>query len=205
MRSPPAAPRPCAGFTLIELMCVLAILLLLFAMSFGVGGAVRQKSRQQQCRQNLQFVYQALRVAAAENADRYPVATNAASADAVFQALVPKYSSRVDVFRCPGRTRDPFTETTAATKRFRNHFAYAQGRAEADGAEHWLVSDAQVDTRAKAVGAPLFADTDDGPGSNHGKHGGSVLFLDGRAEASPARAKFEITVPPGGAILNPNP
>jgi prepilin-type N-terminal cleavage/methylation domain-containing protein len=202
MRPNPSRRTPRA-FSLIELLCVMGILLVLFALSFGVGGRDRQRVRQEECRANLMLVHQALRIAATDHAERYPATNGAASSDVVLQGLVPRYSSRVDIFRCPGRTRDPFTGGSATTKHFRNHFAYAMGRTTADGAEDWLLSDEQVDTRPKRPGDPLFADKDDGIGSNHGAHGGSALFCDGHAEASPPRAKFAVSLPPGGAILNP--
>jgi prepilin-type N-terminal cleavage/methylation domain-containing protein len=195
----------CHGFTLIELMCTLAILLILFAVSFGIGGKDRQKERQQQCRENQRLVHLALTVAANELGGPFPTAKDAADSDAVFQALVPRYSSRVDVFRCPGRTRDPFTGGSATSRTFRNHYAYAAGITSTAGPGQWLLSDAQVDTRPKAVGAALFSETDQGPGSNHGAFGGIVTFVDGHATFSPAKAAFEIQVPPGAAVLNPVP
>lgn len=195
----------CRGFTLIELMCTLAILLVLFALSFGIGGKDRQKERQQQCRENQRLVHLALTVAANDLGGPFPVAKGATDSDAVFQTLVPRYSSRLDVFRCPGRTRDPFTGGSATSRRFRNHYAYAAGLTSTADAAQWLLSDAQVDTRPKAVGAALFAESDQGPGSNHGAFGGIVTFVDGRADFSPPKAAFEIQVPTGAAVLNPAP
>lgn len=181
----------------------MAILLILFALSFGIGGKARQRTRQEECRQNLLLVHQALKIAATDNNERYPAVKNATSADDVLSGLVPKYSSRVDMFRCPGRTRDPFTAASSTTTRFRNHFAYAMGLSAAAGADQWLLSDDQVNTKPKAVGDPLFSEMDSGRGSNHGKYGGSVLFADGHAEDSPPKSKFAISIPNGGAILNP--
>lgn len=181
----------------------MAILLILFALSFGIGGKARQRTLQEECRQNLQLVHQALRIAAADNKETYPSSKTASSSDDVLSGLVPKYSSRVDMFRCPGRTRDPFTAASATTTRFRNHFAYAMGVTSTAGADQWLLSDDQVNTKPKAVGDPLFSETDSGRGSNHGRYGGSVLFADGHAEGSAPKSAFAISVPNGGAILNP--
>jgi len=193
------------AFSFIELLCVLAILLILFALSFGLGGEARQRSRQEQCRGNLSLIHQALRIAAAENGERYPAVKGATDSDAVLSGLVPKYSSRVDMFRCPGRTRDPFSGASATTRRFRNHFAYASGLGTAPDAAQWLLSDEQADTRAKALGGLLFSETGSGTGSNHGKYGGSILFADGHSDASPPRTLFPINIPTNGAILNPRP
>ena len=206
-RLPSDRKRASGGFSFIELLCTLAILLLLFALSFGVGGKDRQAARQQQCRDNQRLVHQALSIAATEAGGAFPTVRGATESDAVFATLVPKYSSRVDVFRCPGRTRDPFTGASATTRRFRNHFAYLSGLTSTTAPDptQWLLSDAQVDTRPKEPGAALFSAKDDGPGSNHGGHGGVVTFVDGHSEVSPPKAAFAVRVPAGTQLLNPAP
>jgi prepilin-type N-terminal cleavage/methylation domain-containing protein len=197
----PRPPR--GGFSFIELLCVLAILLIVFALSFGVGGKARQQSRLEESRGNLSLLHQALRIAAAENGERFPTVAGATDSDTVLSRLVPRYSSRVDLFRCPGRTRDPFTGASATTQRFRNHFAYASGLGNQPDATQWLLSDEQVDTRRKAIGDRIFSETDSGLGSNHGQHGGSILFTDGHAAFSAPKAAFAIQIPPGAIALNP--
>jgi prepilin-type processing-associated H-X9-DG protein len=67
------------------------------------------------------------------------------------------------------------------------------------------MSDKQVDNLAKASGQDVFSTTGKPPGNNHEKSGGNILFCDGRAEFSPARAPFALPLGEGVVLLNPKP
>jgi hypothetical protein len=181
----------------------MAILLIVAALSLGRGTKSKQQPRLAQCRQNLQIIGVALQTAAADNQQRFPATKGASFSDDIFAGLIPKYSSRVDVFRCPGRSRDPMVGTDVTLKNFRNHYAYAMGLALTAPPEQWLASDAQVSERSKRFGEVVFSQKASGPGSNHAQFGGSFLMVDGRVEASDPRARFAVDVPTNGVLLNP--
>jgi hypothetical protein len=70
-------------------------------------------------------------------------------------------------------------------------------------AEQWIMADALVDAKAHAVGEAIFSVDGKGPGNNHDKFGGVIVFVDGRAEITKPQTKFPISIPPGTKILNP--
>jgi hypothetical protein len=70
--------------------------------------------------------------------------------------------------------------------------------------EQWVMSDWLLDEKPHAAGELIFSSDGKGKGNNHDKYGGVILFVDGRAEISKAKANFPITVPTGTKILNPS-
>lgn len=192
-----------AAFSLIELLCVVAIILILYVMYFSAGSKHYQRRQQEACAQNLQFVHQALRSHALDHQDRFPVVTNATISEAPLSLLVPAATTRTAIFICPGSSDSSLPEAKPFADR-RISYAYVMGLGTDAGADQWLVSDAQVDTKSKAVGVPLFSSESGArPGNNHKNFGGVVLFADGRAERSPPRAAFALSVPTNAVVLNP--
>lgn len=200
---PPAyrwsAPR---AFMLIELVCVAAILLILFVVYFNPSGARYQSRKQVACRQNLQFLYLALQMYANDHTGRFPQTRMAETAEPVLSLLVPQYTTRTELFICPGsrhrklKPAQPFADA-------RISYAYLMGLTNDNNPGQWLLSDRQVNTLPKQTGERLFATNSIGPGSNHRQFGGNVLFTDGHTAFSPPRAAWPILHPPGTTALNP--
>ena len=81
-------------------------------------------------------------------------------------------------------------------------YAYFMGRSLTNS-QQVIMSDRQVDTRAKSAGQAVFSTTGKPPGSNHRKFGGNFLFCDGHTETSSSLAPFPLTLTNGEALLNP--
>jgi prepilin-type processing-associated H-X9-DG protein len=75
----------------------------------------------------------------------------------------------------------------------------------AEDTDKVLMSDAQVNTASKGVGATVFSENGRPPGNNHGKSGGNLLMGDGSVTSTTGNAQFPITVQPPVVLLNPKP
>ena len=140
---------------------------------------------------------------AQDNRGRYPVTTNALTAEDALAPLVPHYSSDTGIFTCPASGDSPLP----AGKAFRDwkiSYAYYMGRHSAD-ADKVLLSDAQVDTRSKGEGDTAFSSTGKPPGNNHGKGGGNLLMGDGSVVSSAGNAPFSLNLTQSVVLLNPKP
>ena len=189
-----------AGFSMIELLAVAAILLLLFTLYWGSGASESQLRRvQKDCQSQLQRLYVSLSIYANEHDGHFPVASNALTPAQGLAVLVPRYTVDTSLFLCPGVKNAP----AQAELPFREHrisYAYYMGRRVTDNAV--LMSDAQ-DNPARSAGIAAFSSTSKAPGNNHGKIGGNFLFCDGRAEASAPRVPFSLGPTQGIVLLNP--
>jgi prepilin-type processing-associated H-X9-DG protein len=199
------APTPCrAGFSSIELLAVVAILLLLFVLLWGPRVSVnKQRQAQKDCQNQLQKIYMAMQIYANEHAGKFPETPGARSSEEALDVLVPRYTVDTAAFICPG-SKDP---PLPAGESFRQHkisYAYYMGRRAVE-AQEVLMSDEQVDARSRTSGDYAFSSTGKPPGNNHGKLGGNLLFCDGRAEPAPAKVPFSIVLTQGVVLLNPHP
>ena len=193
--------RGAGGFSLLELLVVLALMFILTTMYWSGGAASRQHKLLSECRANLQMIHMAMEIYANEHAGRFPEATNARTSGEALAELVPRYTVDTVVFICPGSN----DRALPAGEPFLNRkisYAYYMGRRTAN-AENVLMSDAQTDTRSKLAGEYIFSSTGKPPGNNHGKYGGNFLFCDGHAESCPAQARFSIMLTDGVVLLNP--
>jgi prepilin-type processing-associated H-X9-DG protein len=199
------APAPClAGFSSIELLAVVAILLLLFVLLWGPRVSDnKQRQAQKDCQNQLQKIYMAMEIYANDHAGRFPETPGARSSEEALDVLVPRYTVDTAAFICPG-SKDP---PLPASESFRQHkisYAYYMGRRAAE-AQEVLMSDEQVDTGSRRTGDYAFSSTGKPPGNNHGKLGGNFLFCDGHAEPAPAKLPFSIVLTQGVVLLNPHP
>jgi prepilin-type N-terminal cleavage/methylation domain-containing protein/prepilin-type processing-associated H-X9-DG protein len=192
-----------AGFSMIELLAVVAILLLVFVLYWAPStSGNREREVQKDCQTHLQKIYVAMEIYANEHAGGFPVLTGAVTSAEALDALVPRYTVDTAVFVCPGSKDRPLS----AGESFRQHkisYAYYMGRRAGDG-QQVLMSDEQVDTRAKAAGEYAFSATGKPPGNNHDKRGGNLLFCDGRTDATPSRLPFALMLTQGVVLLNPS-
>jgi prepilin-type N-terminal cleavage/methylation domain-containing protein/prepilin-type processing-associated H-X9-DG protein len=190
-----------AGFSLLELLVVAAILAVVFTLYWKPGTGSRQRALEAACQRNLQKLQISMQTFATENGGNLPFLKGASNSAEVLDWLVPKYNSDVAVFICP-ESKDSVRVGLESLKRQKISYAYYMGRGTAK-AQQILMTDAQVDTRPKIVGELVFSADGMGPGNNHGKSGGNLLFGDGHVEPSPARARINLPVGEGQVLLNP--
>ena len=67
------------------------------------------------------------------------------------------------------------------------------------------MSDRQINTLSKNTNDQVFSLNGRGPGNNHHKYGGNVLFLDGSVQDTPPNATFSLAFSNGIVLLNPKP
>ncbi|MFO7945528.1 MAG: prepilin-type N-terminal cleavage/methylation domain-containing protein, partial [Armatimonadota bacterium] len=83
------------GFTIAEVLGVVAIIAILAAILFPVFARAREKARDASCRANLANIAMALRTYALENDGRYPPDDND------LRPLLPVYLDTSQPFACP--------------------------------------------------------------------------------------------------------
>ena len=108
------------AYTLVELCVVLAIVVVLSLMLFGVFSRVREKSRQATCQSNLHQIYLALSQYVADNDNHFPN-------DLGWSDSLSVYIKTQDVFVCPSIPRPFPPELTAAAADRRVDYTYARG------------------------------------------------------------------------------
>jgi hypothetical protein len=199
-------PRPgcaAAGFSLVELMITLALMIVMSVMLYGFGSASRQRAQKTACQGNLSKIYLALEIYAGDCGGKFPMTTNARTAEEALDVLVPRYSVDTGIFICPGG-RDSALPAGESFRKRRISYAYYMGWPATNTAGA-LMSDRQVDPRPKNEGDFVFSTTGKPPGNNHHKYGGNFLFCDGRIESTPPQLSFPLAVTPGIVLLNPKP
>jgi len=192
------------GFSLLELLIVMSIIVVLFTLYFGGGSRGFQMKQIANCQKNLQNIYIALKTYSMDNSDRFPALTGPQTSEPVLSLLVPRYTTGTEFFTCPGSKDSKLPDAQPFETR-KISYAYYMGHAVTDGADQPLISDRQVDTNAKSPGQLLFSPDGKRPGNNHDRYGGNVMFCDGNAQSSPARSAFNLTNASGVVLLNPRP
>jgi prepilin-type N-terminal cleavage/methylation domain-containing protein len=202
---PPARLRAhsAPGFSLLEMLITLALILVLFTMLYGFGSRSHQRTQKQACGKNLQNIYLALDIHAKENNGALPVIPGATSSETPLSQLVPRYTVASEAFVCPGSKDTPVPNGEPFGGR-RISYAYLMGqRLAMPGA--LLMSDRQVNALPKQTGEPVFSSDGKPPANNHHQYGGVFLFADGHTETSAPKAPFAITWPTNVTFLNPKP
>lgn len=204
LRQTPAAP---AGFSLIEMLITLALMVIMISMLEGFASAKHQRTQKQLCADNLQKIYLALQIYANDFKGALPRNTNALTSEAVLDALVPKYSADTTIFICPGG-RDKPIPSGEPLSQHKISYAYYMGRRLNDAQaspQTVLLTDRQVNTEAKRAGETIFSPNGKSPGNNHHKYGGNFLMADGSVTAGAAQLTFSLAAAPGVVLLNPKP
>ena len=92
-----------AGFSLVELLITLALMLIMTTMMWGFGSASRQRAEKKACQQNLSKIYLAMQIYANDYAGKLPETTNArTSEEALDVAGAALHGGHVH-FHLPGR------------------------------------------------------------------------------------------------------
>ena len=205
MRSCPhpdrSAFRRARAFSLVELLVTLAIIIVLFLVMYGFGSKSHQAQQKIVCQKNLTTILVALEIFARDHDGLFPVLTNALTSEEPLAQLVPKYTAMTEMFICPGSKDKRIPDGELFTKR-RISYAYYMGQRAESGSE-LLMSDQQIDTRPKPVGAQVFSADGKKPGNNHHQYGGNLLYVDGRTEKISATTPYSLIATQGVVLLNP--
>ena len=200
-------PAATAGFSLIELLITLALMIILTTMMYGFGSARRQRNQKQLCADNLMKIYLAMQIYANDFGGELPLNTNAVTSEAVLDALVPRYSADTSIFICPGG-RDAEIPSGEPLSKHKISYAYYMGHhlaANAGAMPFALMSDRQVNTEPKRAGEMVFSPDGKPPGNNHHKYGGNILFSDGSVQTTGPLLPFSLAFTQGVVLLNPKP
>ncbi|MGD0251373.1 MAG: type II secretion system protein [Verrucomicrobiota bacterium] len=195
----PAQP----GFSLVELLITLVLMLIMTTMMWGFGSANRQRAEKKACQQNLSKIYLAMQIYANDYAGKLPETAEARTSEEALDVLVPRYTVDTSIFICPGGRDSALPEGESFRKR-KISYAYYLG-AHLNDAQQALMSDRQVNTQPKNAGDDAFSTTGKPPGNNHHKYGGNFLFCDGHMEMTPPRIPFSLATNQGVVLLNPRP
>jgi prepilin-type N-terminal cleavage/methylation domain-containing protein/prepilin-type processing-associated H-X9-DG protein len=193
-----------SGFTLIELMVVVMLILILYVLAYGPAQKSYQEKKLILCQKNLQMIHVALKIYAADYHDSYPVVPGAATAETPLSLLVPRCTTETAIFICPGSANRSLPEAQPFADR-KISYAYYMGRTIRNGADAMLLSDAQLNTRPRHAGEPMFSVSGKRPADNHRKFGGNVLFCDGHAEQFESMASRDLLFTNPVVLLNPKP
>ena len=195
------------GFSLIELLITLALMVIVISMLEGFASGKHQRTQKQLCADNLQKIYLALQIYANDFRGALPQNTNALTSEEVLDALVPKYSADTSIFICPGG-RDSQIPSGEPLAKHKISYAYYMGRrlnSSQPDPQTVLLTDRQINTEAKRAGEMIFSANGKSPGNNHHKYGGNFLFADGSVTAGAAQLTFSLAATPGVVLLNPKP
>ena len=195
----PAQP----GFSLVELLITLVLMLIMTTMMWGFGSSNRQRAEKKACQQNLSKIYLAMQIYANDYAGKLPETAEARTSEEALDVLVPRYTVDTSIFICPGGRDSALPEGESFRKR-KISYAYYLG-AHLNDAQQALMSDRQVNTQPKNAGDDAFSTTGKPPGNNHHKYGGNFLFCDGHMEMTPPRIPFSLATNQGVVLLNPRP
>jgi len=188
-----------AGFSLVEMLVTLVILIILMTLYWGPNSASRQRALKSTCGKNLSKLYVAMDIYATEHDGKFPEVPGARTSEEALVVLVPRYTSDTSLFVCPGSQDSALAPDVFQKGRI--SYAYYMGLTPKNSQP--LMSDRQVDTSSKSAGQFAFSPNGKAPGNNHRKFGGNFLFPDGRVESTPAKLPFSATLSPGVVLLNP--
>jgi type II secretory pathway pseudopilin PulG len=191
------------AFVLLELIIIMGLLLILFVTYWGRGSIQNQRKKQQACRQNLQLVYLALQNYALDHDLRLPTEATAKTSEEPLSLLVPKYTTRSDIFICPGSKHSRIPQGESFRRR-KISYSYLSGLKNESASGQWVLADWLIRAQAFQAGDQIFSSDGKGPGNNHDKFGGVILLMDGSAEITGPTASINLELPKGTKILNPN-
>jgi prepilin-type N-terminal cleavage/methylation domain-containing protein len=195
------------GFSLVELLITLALMVIISTMMWGFASARHQRNQKQLCADNLQKIYLAMQIYANDFGGKLPQNTNATTSEEVLDELVPKYTADTSIFICPGGC-DSEIPSGEPLDKHKISYAYYMGYqlpTNENATPFVLMSDRQVNTEPKRAGEIVFSENGKPPGNNHHKYGGNFLFSDGSVQASGPQLAFSLAFTQDVVLLNPKP
>ncbi|MBI5687691.1 MAG: type II secretion system protein [Verrucomicrobia bacterium] len=178
------------GFTLVELLVVMAIIGVMAGMVMPQIAKAMEKIRRTACSNNLRQIGLALHAYAQDSDGRYPFTGSVGdSANKHFALLFPRWMNNETVFVCKsaatrGYRADGVSEgsstggaRTDALKAGENCYAYAFGLGGPNTEDLPLACDQLAEA---SLSAQRWAKQ--GFGGNHSDEGGNVLYLDGHVD-----------------------
>jgi len=189
------------GFSLVELLVTLALLIFMVVLMHGFGSRSNQMRQKKACGHNLQTIFMALQIFANEHEGQFPLVPSAKSSEEALSLLVPRYTVASDRFICPG-SKDSSIPSAAPLLDRRISYAYFMGH-RLGGTAEVLMSDRWIDSQPKNKGAPVFSPNGKAPGNNHHQYGGNFLFSDGEVRSSGPKAAFDVSWNPNIVLINP--
>lgn len=187
---------------MLELLLVLVVVGVVMFLMWGPVTRGRAERARAVCGAQLMQLHVALTMYAFDAGGRFPAVLNARSSEEPLSLLVPRYLSETRWFVCPA-TREKPPPVRPGFAGGRVSFAYYQGLRTNVPPDLPLMSDEQVNGKAKRPGEGVFSTDGRAPGNNHGDSGGNVLFVDGSVRFTPPRAAFPLPLPGGVQLLNP--
>ena len=190
-----------AAFSLVELMIVIAMIVVVYAMWMGSMSGSRAQTKAENCSDHLQKIFLAAQIYE-NDFGKFPLNTNARTSESVLDSMVPHYTSDTSIFTCPA-SPDWSIPAGDSLNKHTISYAYYMGRGTNAGSADFLMSDRQINTQSKNSGDQVFSLSGWAPGNNHGKYGGNVLFCDGHVQNMPPRAPFSLAFSNDVVLLNP--
>jgi prepilin-type N-terminal cleavage/methylation domain-containing protein len=190
-----------AGFSLLELLVVLALLVILTVMSTGRFSSSARRTELAHCQGNLQKIYLALSLYRNDNGV-LPVLKDAPDPAAALSLLIPKSTTVTEIFICPGSRDQALPEGESFAHR-RISYAYYMGRGSNDDPGEVLFSDWQVNNAPKRAGQQIFSFDGKKPGNNHHSDGGNLVSCGGAVSGSGPKAARDLLFPSSVRLLNP--
>lgn len=190
------------GFSLVELLLVVLIVMVLVILSAGRLTTSSRDKIKAQCQGNLQKIFLSTTIYANDNKGSYPLIINAEHSEQPLSLLVPRCTTLTEMFICPGSGDRALPEGESFARR-RISYAYYMGRLTNEGPDEVILSDRQIDTSAKTNGQQIFSYDGSRPGANHGKYGGCYITLSGESGATPSIANRSFSFGTNVTLLNP--
>ncbi|MDB6129535.1 MAG: hypothetical protein JWM04_642 [Verrucomicrobiales bacterium] len=193
--------RKNTGFSLIELLITMVLLIVLVVIANSRSGRSFQQEKLAICNRNLQSMYVAFSLYKNEKST-YPQLAGAQTSEPVLSQLVPKYTTMTEYFICPGTKAAPLPQGKPFAGQVIDYACYTGWSGNNTVP---LATDRQVNSNPKRSAELIFSLDGKGDGSNHNKFGGNVLMSDGSVFFSPARLKVELWFESPVMLLPPKP
>src|SRR5580698_2306170 len=133
-------PGARGGFSLLELLIVMFLIVVLSTLYYGGGSRGYQKRQLAACEKNLDTIYVALQTWANDYSNTFPVLVGAQTSEPALSQLVPRYTTGANFFICPG-SKDSALADAQPFGKGRISCAYYMGRTAKDGSGEPLLSD----------------------------------------------------------------
>src|SRR6185436_16280343 len=116
-----------SGFSLLELLVVIALIIVLTTLYWGSNSGTRQKTMQAACEDNLKKIYIAMEIFSNDHDLKFPELSGARTSAEALDTLVPRYTSDTSIFICPA-SKDPAPTSGQSLRQQRISYSYYMGR-----------------------------------------------------------------------------